>query len=321
MSKILTTCSLIFIIGIVTTESCLAFSLLTPPSSPSSTTRTRTVTRTRTISTTSTTTTLHAREKSKWDLIVDEDDDNNDGMLVDKGEMGDDNIPIPPDMLYIERNVKRAHETFHNLRNIGGKEVCNDVYARSPRHSTNEEMFYIGKVSKISDVTIEDCIARQWNMIEHHASNLRPIELKPNQGKLELWIAPGDSELDVAYNRPTLQMIKMMKYPITSKELKNNVIGFQGEVYQDGEEGFRSWRTDDGYPARAEINEGGETRAPTNDELEQLQKELKDQNIDVDNVDDLLQEMEKQNAMTRQSELEQEFQKAKEDKQKKTETE
>ena len=313
------TCSLMMammvcvVIGIITTKSCLAFSLLTASSSAATT---RTVTKT--ISTTATT--LHAREKSKWDYIVDEDD-NDDGMLVDKGEMGDDNIPISPDMLYIERNVKRAHETFHNLRNIGGKEVCNDVYAKSPRHGTNEEMFYIGKVSKISDVSIEDCIARQWNMIEHHASNLRPIELKPNQGKLELWIAPGDSELDVAYNRPTLQMIKMIKYPMTSEELKNNLIGFQGEVYQDGEEGFRSWRTEDGFPARSEINEGGETRPPTNDELEQLQKELKDQNIDVDNVDDLLEEMEKQNAMTRQNELEHEYQKAKEEKKEQTETE
>mmetsp|Transcript_30825 Transcript_30825/g.34613 ORF Transcript_30825/g.34613 Transcript_30825/m.34613 type:complete len:227 (-) Transcript_30825:43-723(-) len=179
-------------------------------------------------------------------------------------------------MMYVERNVKRAHETFHDIRNIGGKEACHDVYAQSSttRKGEGETMFYVGKVAKISDITIEDCIARQWNMIEHHSANLRPIELKPHRGRLELWIAPGDTELDVAYNRPELQMIKMKKYPLTNKELKNNLIGFQGEVYQEGDEGFRTWRTEDGYPARKEVNAGGETRPPTEEEYAQLQKEV-----------------------------------------------
>eukprot|EP00536_Pseudo-nitzschia_multiseries_P008054 jgi/Psemu1/305433/fgenesh1_kg.198_\ len=143
---------------------------------------------------------LFARPRSKWDELVDEDDDDDDQIPTTI----ESKIPVPPDMTYVERNVKRCHENFLNLRNVGGKDLCNDVYAKSPLKK--EEMWYVGKVAKISDVGLEDCIARQWNIIETHATNLRPIELYPHRGNLELWTAPGDSELEVAYNRPSMVM-------------------------------------------------------------------------------------------------------------------
>jgi hypothetical protein len=222
------------------------------------------------------TTALPARPKSKWDLILDEEDEDQ-----TKGAI-ESSIPVPNDMTYVERNVKRSHENFLSLRNIGSKDVCNDVYAKSP--VAKEEVWYVGKIAKVSDVSLEDCVARQWNIIETHATNLRPIELYPHRGQLELWTAPGDTELDVAYNRPELKMTKMNKYEVTPQQLKNNMIGFQGEVYQEGEEGFRSWRTADGGPARPEINPGGETRPPTEDEMEQLRTEMSGQNVSVEDI-------------------------------------
>ena len=50
---------------------------------------------------------------------------------------------------------------------------------------------------------------------------------------------------------------------------------------KEGEEGFRSWRKEDGSPARPEINPGGETRPPTEEEMKTLKTkagELKDKN-------------------------------------------
>jgi hypothetical protein len=221
---------------------------------------------------------LLARPRSKWDDLVDDDDDDDGG---DSSPAAiESTIPVPPDMTYVERNVRRCHENFLNLRNIGGKDVCKDVWAKSPH--AEEEIWYVGKIAKISDVSTEDAIARMWNLIETHATNLRPIELYPHRGRLELWTAPGDSELDVAYNRPAVVFQKMEKYEI--KNLKNNLIGFQGEVYQEGEEGFRSWRTKEGGPARPEINPGGETRPPTEEEMEQLRKEMERDNISVQDV-------------------------------------
>ena len=217
---------------------------------------------------------LNARPASKWDNLVDEDEE---------GDGDDDstknfrpNVPVPPDMTYEPRNAMRQHEHFVDLRNVGGKDVCNDVYVRNPE----EEVFwYAGKVARISDVSLDDCIARQWNLIEIHAANLRPIELYPHRGRLEIWSAPGDSELDVAYNRPHVKMTKHEPKALTSRDVKHNFIGFQGEIYQEGEEGFRTWRTNDGLPARPEINPGGETRPPTEEEYAQLQKELQGKDI------------------------------------------
>ena len=209
---------------------------------------------------------LGARASSKWDQIDDEEGDDNDRLA----------IPVPPDMTYEPRNAKRQHEYFLDIRGVGGKDLTNDVYARVP----GEDVFwYVGKVARISDVPLEDCIARQWNMIESHATNLRPIELYAHRGKLEIWTAPGDSELDVAYNRPHIQMVKHTPRAMTSRDLKNNFVGFQGEIYQQGEEGFRTWRTEQGLPARPEINPGGETRPPTDEEYAQIQKELQGKDI------------------------------------------
>lgn len=250
----------------------------------------RTVGTTTTVTTTASdsqqTTSLHARPKSKWDLLEDEDDGDEYGDSAVESK-----IPVANDMTYVERNVRRSHENFLSLRNIGGKDVCNDVYAKSP--SAKEEIWYVGKVAKVSDVSLEDSIARQWNLIETHATNLRPIELYPQRGNLEIWTAPGDSELDVAYNRPELKLTKMIKYEVTPQQLRNNLIGFQGEVYQEGEEGFRSWRKEDGSPARPELNPGGETRPPTEEEMEQLKMEMDRQNISIEDVYKAQQEQEK----------------------------
>jgi hypothetical protein len=220
---------------------------------------------------------LLARPKSKWDLLEDDDEEDTYGGTFES------KIPVANDMTYVERNVKRSHENFLSLRNIGGKDLCFDIYGKSPLPN-NEEVWYIGKVAKVSDVSLEDCIARQWNIIETHATNLRPIELYSQRGSLELWTAPGDTELDVAYNRPELIMTKMEHYEVTPDQLKNNMIGFQGEVYQEGEEGFRSWRKKDGSPARPELNPGGESRPPTEAEMEQVKLEMERQNVSVEDI-------------------------------------
>lgn len=211
---------------------------------------------------------LKVKPASKWDNLVEDEYEDY------------DDIPVAPDMQYVERNVVRAHQTFLAIRESGGKEMTNDIYVRDPE---SDVFWYVGKIARISDVSLEQCVARQWPMIEKHASHLRPLELFPKRGRLEIWVAPGDSEMEVAYNRPGLKMIKMSKEDPggTVAKVKNIFIGFQGEVYQKGEDGFRTWRTDDGLPARPEINPGGETRPPTDEEYAQIQKELQGKDTDA----------------------------------------
>lgn len=108
-------------------------------------------------------------------------------------------------------------------------------------------------------------MARQWPLIAQHAANLRPIELFPKRGTLELWAAPGDSEMDVAYNRPELVMRKMAYDGVEGADEINKVmVGFQGETYEAGEDGFRTWRTEDGRAAKPEVVGGEEDEGAPN---------------------------------------------------------
>jgi hypothetical protein len=200
---------------------------------------------------------------SKWDNLVDEDDN-------------DAGPPIPPDMKYVERNVMRQHQNFVAIREAGGKEMTNDVYVREPSSGI---FWFAGKVARVSDVSLADAVARQWPLIEQHAANLRPLELYPHRGTLEIWTAPGDSELDVAYNRPSIVFEKMSREMTTN--IKNAMVGFSGEVYQEGEEGFRTLRNDDGRPAKPEINAGNEARAPSDEEMAQLEEKLQGQDLNA----------------------------------------
>lgn len=215
------------------------------------------------------TTRCYMGSSSKWDNLVDEDEDE------------PPSVSSSPDMKYVPRNVMRQNEHFLAIRETGGKELTNDVYVREPGSAI---FWFSGKVARVSDVSLEDAVARQWPLIEQHAANLRPIELYPHRGILELWTAPGDSELEVAYNRPSIVFTKMSREG--NKGIKNTMVGFQGEMYEPGEEGFRAWRTEDGRAAKPEIQSGGggdddTTRAPTDEEMAEFEKNLEGQDLNA----------------------------------------
>ena len=188
----------------------------------------------------------------------------------------------PLDMKYIPRNCMRQNQNFVAIREAAGKDLTNDVYVREPKSDT---FWFVGKIARVSDVSVEHAVARQYNLIETHAANLRPIELFPARGSLEIWVAPGDSELEVAYNRPDVIFQKIDHRNIEGTEqIKNTLVGFQGEMYEQGEQGFRTWRLEDGTPARPEVlsprtDDGEETRAPTEEEMKQLEKALEGKDI------------------------------------------
>jgi len=142
----------------------------------------------------------------------------------------------------------------------------------------------------VSDVSVAQAVARQWPLIETHAANLRPRELFAHRGALEIWTAPGDSELDVAYSRPSVVFTQHMEHGVEgAEETKANTIGFKGEMYEGGEEGFRTQRLDDGSPANPEIQQpsgaGGDTKETnlardlTDDEMERLQEMMEGKDL------------------------------------------
>ena len=189
-----------------------------------------------------------------------------------------DGPPVKPDMKYLPRNVMRQNKNFVAIREAAGKELTNDVYVHEPKSSV---FWFVGKIARVSDVSPAQAVSRQWNLIETHAAHLRPIELFPSRASLDIWIAPGDSEMDVAYNRPDVVMEKMNREVEGADGLKSMLMGFQGEMYEGGEEGFRTLRNDDGTPVMPEIQSPSQEdlRAPTESEMADIQKQLEGQDI------------------------------------------
>ena len=133
--------------------------------------------------------------------------------------------------------------------------MTNDIYARDP---DTDVFWFVGKVARVSDVSLQKAVARQYPLIEEHSARLRPLELFDKNGLLELWSAPGDSELDVAYNRPHVVFVKMARaheMEGRAEDVKSVEVGFQGEIYEGGEEGFRTQRRQDGSPLKPEIQQ------------------------------------------------------------------
>lgn len=183
-------------------------------------------------------------------------------------------------MRYTPVNIMRQHQNFVAIRDVGGSSVTYDIYARDPDTYT---FWFCGKVACVTDVSCEMAISRQFPLIEEHAIRLRPLELFSKRGFLQLWYAPGDSELDVAYNRPTIRFNPVTRPSQYDKEwmkTKTIQVGFQGEVYNRGEEGFRTLRNEDGTPMKAEIIQPTEKRAPTDEEMAQISELIKGKDIE-----------------------------------------
>jgi hypothetical protein len=217
---------------------------------------------------------LHvSASRSKWDELIDEDED--DAMQFNGGP------PVPRDMKYTLINIKRQRENYDSIRMVSGIELINDVYCRDAETSV---FWFVGKVARVSDVTIEKAIARQWGLIEEHSARLRPVELYPKWGSLELWIAPGDSELDVAYSKPEIVFVQMFRDVENTDKVRNAEIGFAGELYENDEDvGFRTTRTADGKAMR-EIKSSVGQRQPSDKEMDDLMEILNSQ-VAADGVD------------------------------------
>lgn len=82
---------------------------------------------------------MHARPKSKWDDLTDDEDDVDDTAACTISQN------IPPDMTYTERNIRRQANTFDQLESIGGP--IHDVYARAPGE---KEWWLVGKIARVS---------------------------------------------------------------------------------------------------------------------------------------------------------------------------
>eukprot|EP00804_Cyclotella_cryptica_P025418 CCRYP_017189-RA/>CCRYP_017189-RA protein AED:0.09 eAED:0.09 QI:382/1/1/1/0.5/0.33/3/392/121 len=111
-------------------------------------------------------------------------------------------------MLYTDVNIRRQMHNFDRLVNVGGRDAMNDVYVRA---SGEKEWWLVGKIARVSDVSPEQAIERQWPLIERHVWALR-IPIRPTSdlsAPFEVWYAPGDTEYDAARNDPKVKFTKV----------------------------------------------------------------------------------------------------------------
>jgi hypothetical protein len=112
------------------------------------------------------------------------------------------------------KQLRQAALTFDRIRKEHGKEFSNDVYVRSPLNSTST-FWFVGKVAyepttnlpipeehNAVDVGVLACISQKRLILEYSMHHLRPQNMGGKYASaLEIWLAPADSEMDVAQNK------------------------------------------------------------------------------------------------------------------------
>ena len=159
---------------------------------------------------------------------------------------------------YTEPNIRRSAQTFLDIRSIGGSECTNDIYVRSPGRF---EYWYIGKMARTDGtVSLERAVSRVWNIVEEHACRLRPVELGREFGQMEVWVAKGDSEMEMSQalagdgglgleglkKMDEKNLKKMEKVVEGSEEVKALEVGLMAEVVTNTGKGFYIVRDDRG---------------------------------------------------------------------------
>lgn len=162
-----------------------------------------------------------------------------------------------------------AANNFDRIRKLFGKDATSDVYVRSPLNDEST-FWFVGKVIRMIEAesgnadgnglvgtvfpTEEEAILSQKRLILEYAKNqLRPQNMGgPYAKNLELWSAPGDSEMDVVQNKVALVQISG-----SSRDLREGFyvkdVGYNPEIYVGEEQqkgGLRVVRDSNGKPVK-----------------------------------------------------------------------
>lgn len=148
------------------------------------------------------------------------------------------------------RILQARCETFEKMQNEAKIKpfLFYDIYARN---EGDETCWFVGKVSHYEDVNRDAALASVEILLTEYARTLRSIELgsfKAIGKKLQLLYALGNTEMAVAQNK-----IKLTPWsaPAGIAPASYSVIGYQPEIYMNGETGFRTRHDVDGNPLGA----------------------------------------------------------------------
>jgi hypothetical protein len=158
--------------------------------------------------------------------------------------------------------LRVAANTFDRLREEYGKDSTSDVYCKSPANDP-ELLWFVGKVviRPNTAATPEQAVIAQKRLILEYAKReLRPQNLGGKYASsLELWLAPGDSEMDAVQNKISLTKVEGSMADL-SEDFSVGDVGFNPEIYVGDERekgGLRIKRDEEGKPVKSvfEINQ------------------------------------------------------------------
>lgn len=158
--------------------------------------------------------------------------------------------------------LRLAANTFDTLRQTYGIAACSDVYVRSPDNDP-QLFWFVGKVARCTKLqalkgtsipTPDEAVISQKRLILEYAKReLRPQNLGgPFAKALELWLAPGDSEMDCVQNRITLKQVTGSAADL-SMGFSVADVGYNPEIYLGDETtkgGLRILRDNQGRPIK-----------------------------------------------------------------------
>lgn len=158
--------------------------------------------------------------------------------------------------------LRVAANTFDKLRDEYGKECTSDVYCKSPLNDP-DLLWFVGKVNVRPNTaaTPEQAVIAQKRLILEYAKReLRPQNLGGKYASsLELWLAPGDSEMDCVQNKVSLTKVDGSTSDLVD-DFSVSDVGYNPEIYVGDEVekgGLRITRDAEGKPIKAvfEINQ------------------------------------------------------------------
>lgn len=157
-----------------------------------------------------------------------------------------------------EKPLRQAAVTFDAIRKecgVGGRECTSDVYCRSPLNDV-ETFWFVGKVAVRpgTAATARQAVLSQKRLIlEYSKRELRPQNLGGKfSAELELWLAPGDSEMDAVQNKVSLEKVEGSTVDLLP-DFSVKDVGYNPEIYVGDEKqlgGLRIKRGLDGKPLK-----------------------------------------------------------------------
>lgn len=166
----------------------------------------------------------------------------------------------------VRQRLARAARNYDEIRKVHGVSNSRDVYVRSPKNSPTTYWF-VGKVGFVEPMTPSAACLLQKRIILEYAASLRPQNMGgPIYSKeLEIWLAPGDSEMDVVRNLVNLEPVRGSAADVVLSNSNNNnddnnssvnvdaLMGYNPEIYVGDEVtqgGLRVQRDEHGRPIK-----------------------------------------------------------------------